>query len=281
MRIDAHQHFWALERGDYNWLTPDYEILYRDYLPVHLSQELVNHHIDKTIIVQAADSVEETYYMFDLMRDHSFIAGVVGWLDFESVDFKKDLESMMKLDGFVGVRPMLQDIDDDRWVLQDIVVKNIKHLHKQNIPLDILIYPKHLKVIEELLEKIPDLKCVINHLAKPEIKSQEYDEWSRDIEAVSQYPNVYCKISGVITEADHKSWTIDDCRKYIEHSVNIFSENRIMFGSDWPVCLQAGSYSDVYEVAYQTISELLSENGMKKFYGENALVFYNRMRSEI
>lgn len=280
MRIDAHQHFWKLSRGDYNWLTKDMKVLYKDYMPKDLLDDLKKHQIDRTILVQAADSIEETYYMFNLMKKHNFIAGVVGWLDFESDDFRTQLQLMMEIDGFVGVRPMLQDIEDDYWVLREKVLENIKILHELQIPLDILIYPRHLKVINKLLKEIPQLKCVINHLAKPKIKDKQFDPWNKEIAEIASNPNVYCKISGVITEADHRFWSKEDCRNYIEHCVDVFSEDRIMFGSDWPVCLQAGSYTDVYKTADSVIKEILSENGREKFYGENAEYFYNRMRRD-
>ncbi|MFD2130607.1 amidohydrolase family protein [Pseudogracilibacillus auburnensis] len=280
MRIDSHQHFWKLSRGDYNWLTPDFGILYQDYLPNDLLEDLKKHQIDKTILVQAADSIEETYYMFELMENHHFIAGVVGWLDFEADDFTEQLKRMMKVAGFVGVRPMLQDIEDDNWVLREKVVNNIKVLHELQIPLDILIYPRHLKVIKQLLEMIPNLKCVIDHLAKPQIKEKQFDTWSKEIAAIASFPNVYCKISGVITEADHKHWSAEDCRQYILHCINVFTEDRIMFGSDWPVCLLAGSYSEVYDTADIVIKDMLDENGWKKFYGKNAEDFYSRIRRD-
>ncbi|MBO1002320.1 amidohydrolase family protein [Pseudogracilibacillus auburnensis] len=280
MRIDSHQHFWKLSRGDYNWLTPDFGILYQDYLPNDLLEDLKKHQIDKTILVQAADSIEETYYMFELMESHPFIAGVVGWLDFEADDFTEQLKRMMKVAGFVSVRPMLQDIEDDNWVLREKVVNNIKVLHEWQIPLDILIYPRHLKVIKQLLEMIPNLKCVIDHLAKPQIKEKQFDTWSKEIATIASFPNVYCKISGVITEADHKHWSAEDCRQYILHCINVFTEDRIMFGSDWPVCLLAGSYSEVYDTADIVIKDMLDENGWKKFYGKNAEDFYSRIRRD-
>lgn len=278
MRIDAHQHFWKLSRGDYNWLTKDIGILYKDYLPEDLLEDLKQHQIDKTILVQAADTIEETYYMFELMEKYDFIAGVVGWLDFESEGFREQLKQMMQIDGFVGVRPMIQDIEDDYWVLRDKVVKNIKVLHEEKIPLDILIFPKHLKIVNQLLKEIPNLKCVINHLAKPQIKDKQFEIWSKEISTIAGYSNVYCKISGVITEADHQFWSVEECRKYIEHIIDEFSEDRIMFGSDWPVCLQAGSYSDVYYTVDTVIQDSLNEYGRKKFYGKNAVEFYNRIR---
>lgn len=280
MRIDSHQHFWKLSRGDYNWLTPDFGILYQDFMPDHFSEELRKHQIDRTILVQAADSIEETYFMFELMNQHDFIAGVVGWLDFEADDFTEQLKKMMEVEGFVGVRPMIQDIEDDEWVLREKVVNNIRVLHELQIPLDILIYPRHLQVIKRLLEMIPNLKCVIDHLAKPQIKDKQFQTWSEEITEIASYPNVYCKISGVITEADHKQWSVEDCRSYIEHCVSIFTVDRIMFGSDWPVCLLAGSYTDVYETADIVITDLLQEEGCKKFYGKNAEDFYSRIRRD-
>jgi len=280
LKIDSHQHFWELSRGDYNWLTSENEVLYKDFKPDDLVADLNKHGIDKTILVQAADSIDETDYMFELMKENNFIAGVVGWLDFESDDFNVQLHRMMEVEGFVGVRPMIQDIEDDDWVLRKKVIKNIKVLHELEVPLDILIYPKHLRVIEKLLTIIPDLTCVIDHLAKPQIKDDQFDRWSKEIAVLATYPNVYCKISGVITEADHASWTAEECEKYIEHCVQVFGENRIMFGSDWPVCLQAGSYADVYETAHNVVDKMLSEKGLENYYGRNAITLYSRLRRE-
>lgn len=249
-------------------------------MPGDLLKDLERYQIDKTILVQAADSIEETYYMFELMEQYDYIGGVVGWLDFEAKDFTEQLNRMLKFEGFVGVRPMIQDIEDDKWVLRENVINNIKVLNELQVPLDILIYPRHLKVINELLEMIPNLKCVIDHLAKPQIKENNFDLWSKEIAITASYPNVYCKISGVITEADHNQWSVDDCRPYIEHCLKIFTEDRIMFGSDWPVCLLAGSYTSVYETANSVIENILNEKGCKKFFGENAEYFYSRLRRE-
>jgi L-fuconolactonase len=273
--IDAHQHFWQLDRGDYDWITAEQGILFRDYLPRDLKPTLNKHGIDKTIVIQATPTIEETDYLLELYEQHEFIAGVVGWIDLNALSFGEDYHRLREHAGFVGIRPMLQDITDDRWILKPTVMKNVEKMFKDDFPMDMLIYPRHLPIIRELLQAFPKLKAVINHAAKPDIANGLIDNWRNDIYPIAQYENVYCKISGLITEADHQHWTLADISPYINELVQSFGPSKLMFGSDWPVCLQAGNYGDVYQVFQDSLSGQVSKEARFKMSDENAKKFYN------
>jgi L-fuconolactonase len=274
IRIDSHQHFWKLCRKDYGWLKPEQEILYRDYLPQDLEPILREHEIEYTIVVQAAPSIEETEFLLGLYKQHEFIAGVVGWLDLASPHFKEQFDHFLRHDGFIGIRPMLQDLKDEKWILRSEVKKNIEHLINEDFPIDILIYPRHLPVILELLQEFPQLRAVINHAAKPDIRNGITTKWKNDMKEVASFPNVMCKLSGLITEADHKNWQYSNFVPFVRHVVNVFGTDRIMFGSDWPVCLLAGSYSDVYKVLKKALPQNLKEDDFENIFGQNASKFY-------
>lgn len=235
---------------------------------------LTQHGIDKTIVIQAAPTIEETDYLLELYQQHDFIAGVVGWIDMDAPSFAGDYERLRKKPGFIGIRPMLQDIADDRWILRPRVMDNIGKLLEDDFPLDILIQPRHLPVIAELLESFPKLRAVINHAAKPDIKNGLIADWKVQINKLSTYENITCKISGLITEADHEQWKQEEIHPYIAHLVQTFGPDKLMFGSDWPVCLMAGSYQAVYHVFTDTISGMVSKEDKAKISGENAIEFY-------
>lgn len=274
MRIDAHQHYWKLSRGDYGWLSPDMTVLYRDYQPADLEPQLEKHEIERTIAVQAAPTVAETEYLLDLAERHESIAGVVGWLDLEGDRFEEELDRLSERPKFVGVRPMLQDIDDVDWVLRPQVVKNLGVLAKRGLTLDFLIRPRHLNNALEIVRRIPELKCVVDHIAKPDIKSGALDPWREKIARLAEHPNVYCKLSGMVTEADHANWTVDDLRPFVRHAVECFGYDRVMFGSDWPVCLLAATYDQVVEACRELLSDGLTPKRERAVFGENAARFY-------
>lgn len=272
MRIDSHQHFWKLSRGDYGWLTPNYKEIYQDFMPEQLEPILKQHKIDKSILVQAAATIDETDFLLELYKNNDFIAGVVGWLDLEDDDFKEKYQKYKNIDGFIGLRPMLQDLADDRWILRDKVLKNVEILVNDDFPLDLLIHPHHLDTIIELFKIFPNLRGVVDHLAKPLIKDKVISPWNRKIETIASYDNAMCKLSGLITQDSHEKWEITNFKPYIEHCIKVFKKDSIMFGSDWPVCLQAGSYNDVYRILLENIS--FTEKEMEDLFGNNALKFY-------
>ncbi|MBT5874682.1 MAG: amidohydrolase family protein [Candidatus Latescibacteria bacterium] len=273
MRIDSHQHFWKVERGDYDWMSPDFEVLYRDYLPEDLLPQIDAHQIDRTVLVQAAQTVAETEFILGLAEGNDRIAGVVGWLDMEADDFEAQLARYRANPKLVGIRPVIHDISDDSWMIRPKVLNSLKHLADQDFPFDFLTYSRHLPYVIQVLEEVPDLRAIMDHISKPEIKAGNMAPWQELMSEVASHPNVYCKISGMITEADHDSWSFIDVIPYMRHVCDSFGHERIVYGSDWPVCLLAGSYDEVIGLAEQ-FSANWSEEEQRKFFGDNARAFY-------
>ena len=274
MIIDAHQHFWITSRGDYPWMTPDLKILNRDYLPEDLAPILDAHHITKTILVQAAPTVEETEFLLRLAEATDYVAGVVGWLDMAADDFPEQFRRLRAHRKFVGIRPMLQDMDDDAWILRPEVLRNVECLLEFDFPLDLLVHPRHLPHIADLLERYPALRAVIDHAAKPPIKERILQPWQDWMEQISRYDNVMCKLSSLITQADLEHWTSEDIAPYVRHVVYVFGTNAVMFGSDWPYCLLGGSYGDVLEALRAALPADLTHGELSAIFGSNAEKFY-------
>ena len=274
MRIDSHQHFWKASRGDYHWMSPAVPVLCRDYLPADLQPLLKKNKINKTILVQAAQTKEETDFLLDLAAQHDFIAGVIGWLDMDSPAFPRELELYSQKPKFIGIRPMLQDISEDDWILRPRVLQSLKLVAERDMPFEFLTYTRHLPYILTVLEAVPGLRAVIDHISKPEIKNRKLDRWSTLMARVAKHQNVFCKLSGMITEADHKTWTADDLRPYVEHVLKCFGVERVMFGSDWPVCLLAGSYDQVAAALQAVLKPHLDKRGETAVFGDNAARFY-------
>lgn len=273
MRVDAHQHFWRIDRGDYDWLSPELRVLYRDFLPEHLIGQLNEYKLDGSIAVQAAPTVAETEYLLQLYQQYDYIAGVVGWLDLEEEFFKKEYQRLKQVEGFIGIRPMLQDLPDDQWILRPRVLKNIELLVKDDFPIDILILPRHLPHINTLLREFPQLRAVIDHIAKPNISAGMTDFWRENIEELASYQNVMCKLSGMITEMKQPI-NKSEVQPFVQYILKVFGTESIMFGSDWPVCLLAGSYNEVYQTLVDVLPDDLTESDVKKIFGENAMRFY-------
>ncbi|MBS4197400.1 amidohydrolase family protein [Lederbergia citri] len=274
MKIDAHQHYWKLENQHTDWPTSDLTAIYQNFLPENLAAHLKQHHIEKTIVVQASPHLKENEFLLELAEHHDSIGGVVGWIDMASEQFNEDFTRLKKHPKFVGIRPMLQSLEDNRWILRADVKKNIHILIENDFPIDLLIYPRHLPVILELLDEFPTLRAVIDHCAKPNIKEQQWEKWSDEIKKVSEFESVMCKISGLVTEASHQSWELKDFKPYIQHVFNCFGSNRIMFGSDWPVCLLAASYDEVIQLVNENLVKEMSIKDGDLFFGGNAKQFY-------
>lgn len=274
MRVDSHQHFWQVSRGDYDWMSPSVAILYRDYFPEDLKPSLAKHCIDKTILVQAAPTMAETDFLLGLAQQHEFVGGVVGWLDLESTDFPRKLAEYERKPKLVAIRPMLQDLPDDNYIARPTVIDSLKRIAAGGLAFDFLTYARHLPSVLKVLDKVPNLRAVVDHISKPEIKAQKMEPWKTLIREVAQHKNVYCKLSGMVTEADHKNWTPDDLGPYVEHVVECFGLERVMFGSDWPVCLQAATYDRVIEALYSILKPALDATHEQAVFGSNAARFY-------
>jgi L-fuconolactonase len=241
MRIDAHQHFWSLGRNDYGWLTPEKGVIYQDFLPLDLKPLIETAGIGGTILVQAAPTVAETRYLLSLAAENPFIKGVVGWVDFENEGAAADLSILKQNPAFVGVRPMIQDIADDSWMLRDDVARAFAAVIAEDLTFDALTFPRHLKYLARLLADRPDMRTVIDHASKPQIKDGEFSDWAEDIAFLARETSAYCKISGLVTEAG-SLWTADLLKPYVDHLLSTFGPGRLIWGSDWPVCTLAATY---------------------------------------
>jgi L-fuconolactonase len=274
MRIDAHQHFWKADRGDYHWMDPSVSVLCRDYLPDDLRPHLAKHGIERTILVQAAQTVAETDFLLELAAQHDFIAGVVGWLDMESEDFARQFGLYRRNSRFIGLRPMLQDLADPAWIVRPQVLKSLQLVADADFPFEFLTYTRHLPYVLQALEAVGPMRAVIDHVSKPEIRERKLEPWKRLIAQTSQNKNLFCKLSGMITEADHLHWRAEDLRTYIEHIVDCFGWDRVIFGSDWPVCLLAGSYDQVIQALLDVLGPRMDEEAERRLFGKNAARFY-------
>jgi len=273
MRIDSHQHYWRISRNDYGWITPELPVLYRDFLEKDLRPHLEKNKIDKTIVVQAAPTIEETEFILSLSNESETIAGVVGWIDIEDISYKERLENFRKHPKFVGIRIMIQDMPDERVILKPHYLEAFSYFEKMDIPVDLLVRSDQLSVVVELLKYV-SIRAVIDHIAKPQIKAGTLEPWKSQMKQIAKHPNIYCKLSGMVTEADHHNWEKEEFIPYVRHIVNEFGVNRVMFGSDWPVCLLSASYDDVYNLLKETLPPNLTEVEEERIFGGNALKFY-------
>lgn len=274
MRIDAHQHYWKIDRGDYGWITPELPKLYRDYMPEHLAEHLIKHDIAGTIAVQAAPTVEETEYLFALADRSDSILGVVGWLDLFDPLHRRHFERYKRHPKFVGFRIMIQEMPAASRVLESAFVEALREYAQEDVPIDLLLKSNQLDSLNRLLNEAPGLRGVIDHIAKPPIASGSYEPWAEQMKQAAAHPNIYCKLSGMVTEADHRSWEPEQFVRYIHHVLDLFGPHRVLFGSDWPVCLLAAEYDEVVSVLEQAIPRAWGERERAALFGDNARTFY-------
>ncbi len=272
MRIDSHQHFWSYSAEQYPWIQPDWPIR-RDFLPDDLAPLLHQTGLDGCIAVQARQSLEETRWLLELADQSSIIKGVVGWVDLRSTDVASQLERFAPHPKFVGVRHVVQDEPDDHFMLGEDFQRGIAALKAFGLTYDLLIYPKQLPAAIKLVETFPDQPFVLDHLAKPHIKAGQMEPWREHIEMLASFPNCCCKVSAMITEADWNGWQPADFAPYLDVVLEAFGIDRLMYGSDWPVCLLAGSYERVHGLA-AAFAKQFSEGDQAKFFGGNAAKFY-------
>jgi L-fuconolactonase len=276
MTIDSHQHFWRLGQFDTRWLdAPAHGPIRRDFLPVHLKPLVDSVGVDKTVFVQTQHDRQETRWALRLADEHPWIAGVVGWVDLTSPDCEAQLAEFAEHPKFVGVRHITQDEPDDDFIVRPDVIAGLKVLERRGVPFDLLFYERHLRHAAVLGELLPELPMVIDHLAKPHIKMRTIDDWARNLRAAARHEQIYCKLSGMITEADWSHWSPADLKPYVEIAVASFGPERLMFGSDWPVCELAGTYQQVFAALTECLSPL-SETERARIFGGTAREFYNR-----
>lgn len=273
MRIDAHQHFWRYNPVEYGWMQAGMENLKQDHLPADLLPLLQATGIDGTVAVQARQTLEETRWLLSLADEHAFIKGVVGWVDLRSPKLHEQIERFAAHPRLCGVRHVVHDEPDDGFMLRADFVRGIGLLAEFDLAYDLLLFPKHLPAACELVRTFPRQRFILDHIAKPPIKDGRLEPWRRDIRRLAAFPNVSCKISGMVTEARWDAWQPADFRPYLDIVFEAFGADRIMLGSDWPVCTVAGTYPQVMQIAFDYVAGL-SETEQAAILGDNALRLY-------
>ena len=273
MKIDSHHHLWAYSEAEYGWMNEEMTVIKKDHLPADLKAALSTIGFDGSVAVQARQSLEETRWLLQLADENTQIKGVVGWVDLRSDDLKSQLDEFAKHPKFVGVRHVVQDEPDDDFILGEAFVKGIEQLKEYNLVYDILVFPRQLAAATKLVAKFPDITFVLDHIAKPDIKSGALEDWATDMYELAMNSNVYCKVSGMVTEADWKSWTPEEFAPYLDVVFDAFGTDRIMIGSDWPVCRLAGEYPEVMKLVIDYISDK-TEVEKQAILGGNAIEAY-------
>jgi L-fuconolactonase len=274
--IDAHQHFWRLARGDYGWLTPALGAIHRDFGPDDLAPILARHGIARTILVQAAPTLAETHWLLDLAHRTPFVAGVVGWVDFDASDAPEAIAALAGDRKLVGVRPMVQDIADDDWLLRAAHAPAFDAIVAHDLVFDALVLPRHLPRLAHVIERHPALRVVVDHGAKPRIREREIDAWRADLATVAAHPEVTCKLSGLLTEARPGDGA-NALAPWIDALVALFGPRRLLWGSDWPVVNLAGGYDRWRECSLEALRELARDE-LDAVLGGNAERVYLRRR---
>lgn len=268
MRIDAHHHLWTLARGDYGWLTPDLAPIHRDFSLVDLAPLLAAHRIEGTILVQAAPTEAETMFMLGIAGGADVVRGVVGWTDFDAADAAARIDALASHDLLVGLRPMVQDIADDDWLLRPALAPVLNVMVGHALVFDALVLPRHLPRLVQVVDRHPDLQFVLDHCAKPQLATGEIAAWKDDVARLAQRPNIVCKLSGLATEAA-KDWHIADLRPAVDHVFGCFGPQRLLWGSDWPVVDLAGGYARWFAAAEALLADLTGEE-KSAIFGRNA-----------
>jgi L-fuconolactonase len=273
MKIDAHQHFWNYDPNEYPWITDQLARLRRDFLPVDLEREWACAPLDGSIAVQARQTLKESRWLLRLAEQSPSIRGVVGWVDLRSERVEEQLAQFSGQPKFVGVRHVVQDEPDDDFMLQPAFLRGLGRLRQFNLTYDLLLHSKHLPAAIKVARRFPEQRFVLDHLAKPFIRSRTLMPWKDHIKELAAHENVCCKLSGLVTEAEWQDWKQTDFRPYLDVGFEAFGADRLMFGSDWPVCLMAATYQQVFEIVHDYLQQFPGDVG-QKVMGENAARFY-------
>jgi L-fuconolactonase len=272
MRIDAHQHFWRYDAAEYEWIDESMTPLRRDFLPDDLRREMRSAGFDASIAVQTRQSLEETRWLLALADEHSFIAGVVGWVDLQSDGIDAAIEAV-RHPKLVGVRHIVQ-AEADGFLARPAFTRGIASLERHGLAYDILVYARQLPEAIHFAAAFPDQRLVLDHLGKPDIRAGAFDGWRRHLDRIAELPNVWAKLSGLVTEADWRRWTRGELHRYVDAAFDAFGADRLMIGSDWPVCTVAGTYKDVMDVV-TTALERRSAADRDAVLGGTAAKFWN------
>jgi L-fuconolactonase len=274
MKIDTHQHFWKYNERDYGWMTSGMGKLRRDHLPADLSPFMAAAGIASTVAVQARQLLEESTWLLQLADQYSFIAAVVGWVDLSSGRVVEQLEQLSQHRKFRGVRHVVHDEPDDRFMLRESFLRGVSQLKRFGLTYDLLLFPQHLPIACDVVRRFPEQLFVLDHIAKPPIRTGEMQPWARDLKRLAEFANVYCKISGLVTEGNWNAWTAEDFEPYLDVVLDSFGPKRLMIGSDWPVCTLAADYTSVIRLETDYISRL-SAGEQYAILEQNAMEFYS------
>lgn len=274
MTIDSHQHFWKYEPVKHHWIDDEMAVIRRDFLPNDLKKVYTENAIEGCVAVQADQTLAETDFLINLAKENDFIKGVVGWADLRDENIDEVLATYASTKKLKGWRHVVQGEADHNFLMRQNFLRGISYLEKYHYTYDILVFPHQLGATLEFVKQFPYQKFVIDHIAKPYIKDGYFEGWAVLMKEIAKQENVYCKISGMITEADYKEWKPEQIHPYMNVVLNVFGSNRLMYGSDWPVCLVAGNYQQVKELVTNFIGTL-SSNEQEAIMGENAISFYN------
>lgn len=273
MRIDSHQHFWHYSPTEHTWMSDSMSAIRRDFLPEDLQPLLASLGFDGCIAVQARQSLEETRWLLELADRFSFVKGVVGWLDLCSPELPSQLEQFANHPKLVGVRHVVQDEPDDEFMLRPEFRQGIAHLQHFGLTYDLLLFPRHIPAAVHLVEEFPEQPFVLDHIAKPSIAEGLISPWQEDLQLLAQFPNVFCKLSGMVTEAKWQQWQPDDFRSYLDTVIEAFGSSRLMIGSDWPVCNLSSDYASTMQLVIEHIQQL-PEEAQAAILGGNCARFY-------
>lgn len=273
MRIDAHQHFWQYNPNTQGWITDEMSLLRRDFAPKELQKEIEALDFQGTIAVQAEETLAENYYLNNLAASNNFIKGIVGWMDLRDKYAAEKMHELKAIQKLVGFRTITQGAPDEKYLSNRQYIDNVKLLSAFNYTYDLLIHHSQMNALIRFTDQLPDNRFILDHVGKPDIKNKQINSWKSEIKILAANPNIYCKLSGMTTEADYQKWTYNDLYPYMEIVAEYFGTDRICFGSDWPVCLVAGSYSTTYSVI-DKFSKQVTEKERTKIFGLNTKEFY-------
>lgn len=273
--VDAHQHYWDVSRFDYGWTRQGLPLLDREYGPAELEPQLAAAGVVRSVAVQVLHDPGETRWLLGLAHVHQSIAGVVGWVDLEQdpEEVSKALEDLRTDPKLVGIRHLVHEEPDTDWLMRPRVLDGLAVLERAGVPFDLLLRPQHLRHVPRLSERLPALRMVVDHLAKPLIKNRVTEPWARELRDAAANPNVLCKVSGLVTEADHRRWRPADLAPFVEGAMESFGPARVMYGSDWPVCTLAASYADVVGALRDVLGDA-DPSVEAQLFGHNAVSFY-------
>lgn len=274
MIIDSHQHFWRYNPERHGWITDDMAAIRRDFLPKELEQIYRHNDIDGCVAVQVDQTEGETEYLLAFSRKYDFIKGIVGWVDLQAPNIEERLTYFSGEERVKGFRHIVQGESDPNFLLGQDFCRGISALAMHNFTYDILVRHHQLIQVEPFISKFPEQPFMIDHIAKPDIARQEMKQWEKHMRAIARHESVYCKLSGMVTEADFNNWTYDQIAPYINVVLEAFGTSRVVYGSDWPVCLVAATYEEQFGVIQKAI-EQLSPAEKKQVLGENAIRFYH------